>query len=71
MTDIGDGAGLGGVASGEGRRSPAETATRGVRMLERLIAGSTVTEVAADEGMSPRRARELMAEAVAQRGYDP
>jgi|HubBroStandDraft_1064217.scaffolds.fasta_scaffold395711_1 hypothetical protein len=71
MADIGDGGAPGGMASGEGRPSLAETATRGVRMLERPIAGSTVTEVAADEGMSPRRARELMAEAVAQRGYDP
>jgi hypothetical protein len=71
MADVGDGAGLSGMASGEGRPSPAETATRGVRMLERLIAGSTLAEVAAREGLSPRRARELMAEAVAQRGYDP
>jgi hypothetical protein len=71
MADIGDGAGLGDTASGEGRPSPAEMATRGVRMLARLIAGSTLTDVAADEGLSPRRARELMAEAVAQRGFDP
>ena len=71
MADLGDGGALGGTAAGEGRPSPAETAMRGARMLERLIAGSTVTEVAADEGMSPRRARELVAEAVARRGYDP
>ena len=50
---------------------PAEMATRGVRILERLIAGSTLAEVAAGEGLSPRRARELVAEVVAQRGFDP
>ena len=71
MTDDGGGGRVGDAASGEGRGSPAETATRGVRMLERLIGGSKLTEVAADEGLSPRRARELMAEAVAQRGFDP
>jgi hypothetical protein len=71
MADIGDGGTLGDAAPGEGRASPAEMATRGVRMLERLIAGSELAEVAADEGLSPRRARELVAEAVAQRGYDP
>jgi hypothetical protein len=70
MADIGDGGALGDTASGE-RPSPAEMATRGVRMLERLVAGSKLAEVAADEGLSPRRARELMAEAVAQRGFDP
>jgi hypothetical protein len=46
-------------------------ATRALRMLERLAAGSSLTEVAAGEGLSPRRARELVAQAVAQRGYDP
>ena len=71
MADVGDGGALGGMAAGEGRPSPDETPTRGVRMLERLIAGSKLAEVAADEGLSPRRARELMAEAVAQRGFDP
>jgi hypothetical protein len=40
-------------------------------MLERLIAGWALVEVAAGEGLSPRRARELVAEVVAQRGYDP
>jgi hypothetical protein len=40
-------------------------------MLERLVAGSALVEVAAGEGLSPRRARELVAEVVAQRGYDP
>ena len=44
---------------------------RALRMLEGLVAGRALTEVAADEGLTPRRARELMAEAVAQRGYDP
>jgi len=46
-------------------------AMRALRMLEGLVAGRALTEVAADEGLTPRRARELMAEAVAQRGYDP
>jgi len=36
-------------------------------MLERLIAGSSLAEVAADEGLTPRRAREV----VAERGFDP
>jgi hypothetical protein len=62
---------LGDLATGEGSLSPSEMATRAVRILERLIAGSTLTEVAASEGLSPRRARELVAEVVAQRGYDP
>ena len=46
-------------------------AIRALRMLERLVAGSSLTEVAAGEGLTPRRARELVAEVVAQRGYDP
>jgi hypothetical protein len=71
MADIGDGGALGDAVSDERRVSPADIAARGVRMLERLIAGSGLAEVAADEGLSPRRARELVAEAVAQRGYDP
>ena len=71
MADAVDGAELGDLATGEGRLSPSEMATCVVRMLERLIAGSTLTEVAAGEGLSPRRARELVAEVVAQRGYDP
>ena len=71
MADAVDGAELGDLATGEGSLSPSEMATCAVRMLERLIAGSTLTEVAASEGLSPRRARELVAEVVAQRGYDP
>jgi hypothetical protein len=46
-------------------------AIRALKMLERLVAGSTLTEVAAGEGLTPRRARELVAEVVAQRGFDP
>jgi hypothetical protein len=71
MTDIGDGGALGDVGANEARSSLAETATCGIRILERLVAGSKLAEVAADEGLSPRRARELMAAAVAQRGFDP
>ena len=66
------------AASGDRRRDvrrgapcAAEMATRGVRILEQLIAGSTLAEIAAREGLSPRRARELVAEVVAHRGYDP
>lgn len=70
MANAGGGAGIG-DEGGEGRPTPAETAMRGLRILERLIAGSTLAEVAAGEGLSPRRARELVAEAVAQRGFDP
>jgi hypothetical protein len=72
MADAGDGAGIGERATtGGGPPSPQDMAMRALRMLERLVAGSPLTEVAADEGLTPRRARELMAEAVAQRGYDP
>ena len=71
MVDAGGRAEVGDEASGEQRLTPAEMAMRGVRILERLIAGSTLAEVAAGEGLSPRRARELVAEVVAQRGFDP
>ena len=68
MADAGDGAG---IVGGEKRPAPQEMAMRALRMLERLVAGSSLTEVAAGEGLTPRRARELVAEVVAQRGYDP
>ena len=68
MADAGDGAG---IVGGEKRPAPQEMAMRALRMLERLVAGSSLTEVAAGEGLTPRRARELMAEVVAQRGFDP
>jgi hypothetical protein len=72
MADAGDGAGTGGLGSEAGSAPPLQDgAMRALRMLERLVAGRPLTEVAADEGLTPRRARELMAEAVAQRGYDP
>ena len=71
MADAGGGAGIGGAAGGEKRPAPQDMAMRALRMLERLVAGSTLTEVAAGEGLTPRRARELMAEVVAQRGFDP
>ena len=71
MADAGDMAGIGGAAGGGLHPTPEETTKRGLRMLERLVAGSTLAEVAAGEGLSPRRARELVAEIVAQRGYDP
>ena len=68
MADAGDGAG---IVGREKRPAPQEMATRALRMLERLVAGSSLTEVAAGEGLTPRRARELVAEVVAQRGFDP
>jgi hypothetical protein len=60
-----------GAAGNEPPPAPQEVAILALRMLERLIAGSTLTEVAAGEGLTPRRARELVAEVVAQRGFDP
>jgi hypothetical protein len=58
-------------AISDGPLSPADNALRAIRMLERLLAGLPLTEVAAREGLTPRRARELVAEAVAERGFDP
>ena len=71
MANAGNGARIGERAGGEEPFSPQDMARRALRMLERLVAGSTLTEVAADEGLTPMRARELVAEAFAQRGYDP
>jgi hypothetical protein len=71
MGDAGGLVGIGGAAGGEKRLAPQEMAMLASRMLERLVAGSTLTEVAAGEGLTPRRARELVAEVVAQRGFDP
>ena len=67
MADANGGMGTGEGAPGEARLAGHEKASRGVRMLERLIAGSSLAEVAADEGLTPRRAREV----VAERGFDP
>ncbi len=71
MANAGDGVRIGERASGEESFSPQDMAVRALRMLERLIAGSTLTEVAEDEGLTPRRARQLVAEAFARRGLDP
>jgi hypothetical protein len=71
MAEAGDAVGSGGAAGGEPRPAPQDMAMRALRMLERLAAGSTLSEVAAGEGLTPRRARELVAEVVAQRGFDP
>jgi hypothetical protein len=71
MAEMGDMAGIGGAAGAEVRPAPQEKSRRALRMLERLVAGSTLTEVAAGEGLSPQRARKLVAEVVAQRGFDP
>ncbi len=67
MADIGDGAGI----AGELYSPPQDIAIRALRMLERLVAGSSLAEVAAGEGLTPQRARELVAQVVAQRGFDP
>jgi hypothetical protein len=71
MAEVGITAGISGAAISGPPPAPQEMAIRALRMLERLVAGSTLTEVAAGEGLSPRRARELVAEVVAQRGFDP
>ena len=72
MAGAGEGAGMGGAGvEEESHFSPQDMGLRALRMLEGLVAGRALSEVAADEGLTPRRARELMAEAVAQRGYDP
>ena len=71
MARAGQGAETGGGAGVEGCPSPQNMALLGTRMLERLAAGSTLAEIAADEGLAPRRARELVAEAFARRGLDP
>ena len=71
MARTGEGAETGGGAGVEWCPSPQNMALLGTRMLERLAAGSTLAEVAADEGLAPRRARELVAEAFARRGLDP
>ena len=71
MASVGGRAEIGGVSEGETRPAPQEIANSALRMLERLVAGSTLTEVAAGEDLTPRRARELVAEVVAQRGFDP
>jgi hypothetical protein len=48
-----------------------KTAARGARIIERLAAGLSIAEAAGPEGISPRRARTLVAETVARRGFDP
>ncbi len=72
MAEAGDRAGMG-ARTGEAEldRASEDITMRALRMRERLVAGRELAEVAADEGLTPRRARELMAEAVAQRGFDP
>jgi hypothetical protein len=71
MAKASEGTGIDQPASGEEPPRPQDMATRVLRMLERLVGGSPLAEVAADEGLTARRARELVAEVVARRGYDP
>jgi hypothetical protein len=43
MAEMGDMAGIGGAAGAEVRPAPQEKSRRALRMLERLVAGSTLT----------------------------
>src|SRR4249919_1210436 len=52
------------------RATRREMALRDLRIMERLAAGLTTAEVAAREGLSPRRMRELTAEIFARRPID-
>jgi hypothetical protein len=71
MADAGGGVGIGGAAGGDPDPAPQDMAMQALRMLKRLATGSTLTEVAAGEGLTRQRARDLVAEVVAQRGFDP
>lgn len=46
------------------------TAERRLRILERLTAGESVAAVACGEGLTPRRVRQIIAEALASRAVD-
>jgi len=47
------------------------TAERRLRILERLTAGASVAAVACAEGLTARRVRQIIAEALASRDVDP
>jgi hypothetical protein len=47
------------------------TASRQLRILERLTAGASVAEIAGAEGLTIRRVRQIIAEALASREVDP
>ena len=46
------------------------TAERRLRILERLTAGASIAAVACGEGLTPRRVRQIIAEALASRAVD-
>ena len=46
-------------------------AKRDLRLVEKLAAGATIEEIAADEGISPQWARERKAAVLADRAIDP
>jgi hypothetical protein len=70
MIDMGAAAGIASVGEAP-VQSAQERAMRGTWILKRLAAGWPLAEIAAEDGLSPGEARELMAEAVALRGFDP
>jgi len=52
-------------------RSRRATAERRLRILERLTAGVSVAAVACGEGLTPRRVRQIVVEALARRDVEP
>ena len=69
---LGRGREFGGAGGGELYPPAQEMAVRALRMLERLVAGSTLTEVAAGEGLTrPRRARSLSLKSSPSAGSTP
>ena len=46
-------------------------AKRDLQLVEKLAAGATIEEIAADEGISPQWARERKAAVLAERAIDP
>src|SRR5260370_41824727 len=52
------------------RSTRRQMATRDARIIERLVAGVTIHEIALSEGMTPRRARERMSAILARRALD-
>ncbi len=71
MIDAGIGVGTEAEAREDAVQAMHERAMRGASILRRLSAGSTLAEIAHEEGLSHACARELVAEAVALSGFDP
>ena len=53
------------------RATKRELAQRDLRLIEKLAAGVTIEEIAANEGISPQWARERKAAILAKRAIDP